>query len=522
MAGPAVSPLTPGPRRFRNPVLPGCHPDPSVCRVGEDFYLATSSFHAWPGLPLFHSRDLVHWRPVGHAMDRPSQLDLRGCPSSLGLFAPTLRHHGGRFWLVGTHVGLRRNFLLSAEHISGPWSDPLWLDWPGIDPSLYFDELDGSCHLTGNGGFHGDEPKGIYQARFDPHSGQLLSPRRLIWAGTGAKAPEGPHLYRHGGWVHLLIAEGGTEAGHMVSSARSRAPDGPFEPSPHHPVLSHRSLEHPIQATGHADLVQLANGRWWALLLGHRPAPVPFAPARHHLGRETLLAPVRWTADGWPLIGNEQGRVELEMAAPELSPAPVPPLDDGLDQGRLPLHWQGLRALPQGRVRFDEQPGALVLHGDATGLDGTDGLVFVGRRQQHFDCAVAVHLHFAPTQAGDEAGLTAYLSEGFHVALALAWHEGRRQLILRRRVGTLWRIERALPWAADEACLQLRTDAAWQHWSASRPGQAAQALGATECAFLSTEIAGGFTGALLGLYATGNGRAASGPAVFDDFSYRAC
>lgn len=516
-----MSTLAAAPRTYRNPVLPGFHPDPSVCRVGEDFYLVTSSFHCAPGLPLYHSRDLVHWQPVGHAMGRPEQLDLQGCPSSLGLFAATLRYHAGRFWLVGTHVGLRRNFLVSAEHIAGPWSDPLWLDWPGIDPSLFFDDADGRCWLTGNGGFLGDEPKGIYQAEFDPHSGQFLSPRRLIWAGTGAKAPEGPHLYRQGGWVHLLIAEGGTESGHLVSSARSRSPDGPFEANPHNPVLSHRSLDHPLQATGHADLVQLADGHWWAVLLCHRPAPLPFAPARHHLGRETVLAPVHWTDEGWPQIGAPAGRVELEMAAPDLPAASLPVPQDDLSQGRAPLHWLGMRALPPARVRFDELPGVLVLHGSATALDGTDGLVFIGRRQQHFDCAVAVRLRFVPTQPGDEAGLTAYMSEAFHVALALAWHEGRRQLILRRRVGTLWCVERAQPWDADEAHLLLRADAGWHHWSACAPGAPAQWLGDTECAFLSTEIAGGFTGVLLGLYATGTGRDASAPAVFDHFSYRA-
>lgn len=505
-----------------NPVLPGCHPDPSVCRVGDDVYLACSSFHHFPGIPLFHSRDLVHWRAVGHALTRPSQLDLRACPSGLGIFAPTLRHHAGRFWLASTHMGLRRNFVVWADAIEGPWSDPLWLDWPGIDPSLCFLD-DGRVILSGNGGFRGDEPSGLYQAEVDLASGALRSPRRLVWAGTGGHAPEGAHLYPHAGWFYLLAAEGGTEYGHMVTVARSLDPMGPFEACPHNPVLSHRSSGHPLQATGHADLLQMPDGRWYALLLGIRPAPVPFAPRRHHLGRETLLLPVQWTGEGWPVMGSPAGVVPMELHAAQLPPPrpwPETPPIDAFSMQALGPEWQWLRNPAPGSVSVDAQAPALVLQGQANGLDGTAPQAFVGRRLQQFDTHTTVRLQFAPEQDGDEAGIVLYQSEQFHYELALARQGGRCLLLLRRRLGRLCAVEHQRSWPTDAVWLQLRTDARWAFFSASSDGTDWQAVGQGECGLLAAEVAGGFTGVLVGLYAQGAGRACSHPALFDRFEHQ--
>ena len=275
---------------FENPVLPGMHPDPTICRVGRDFYLACSSFEYFPGVPIFHSRDLVGWRQIGHALTRRSQLDLSGVPSSDGIYAPTLRHHDGTFYLVTTLVG-SGNFLVTAKHPRGPWSDPCWLDSDGIDPSLAF--LDDRVYYTRNGpGADPDHPF-VYQAELAWSGGvpSLVRKPRVIWRGTGGIWPEAPHLYRRGRWFYLLTAEGGTSYGHSVVVARSGRPYGPFVASPHGPLLTHRDRpRHAIQATGHADLVELDDGSTWAVLLGIRPA----AGRNHHLGRETFLAPVAW------------------------------------------------------------------------------------------------------------------------------------------------------------------------------------------------------------------------------------
>lgn len=506
----------------QNPVIPGCFPDPSVCRVGDDVYLACSSFHQFPGIPLFHSRDLVHWRAAGHALSRASQLDLSGCPSGLGIFAPTLRYHLGRFWIVSTHVGLRRNFVVNAERIEGPWSDPLWLDWPGIDPSLCF-LGDGRVIISGNGGFHGDEPSGLYQAEIDLGSGTLRTPRRLVWTGSGGHAPEGPHLFSRGGWFYLLAAEGGTEYGHMVTVARSCDPMGPFEACPHNPVLSHRSRAHPLQATGHADLLQMGDGRWYALLLGIRPAPVLFAPQRHHLGREVLLAPVAWSDDDWPVIGAPAGTVPVELA-PDLLPVPRPWPEveeaGAITPRGLGPEWVWLRNPVPGAHELGDQAGVLTLHGQSSGLDGTDGQAFVGLRLQQFVSRTSVRLRFDPDQEGDEAGLVLYKSEQFHYELAVSRHRGERVLLFRRRLGTLWRVERRSTCNAETVWLRMSTDARLARFLTSTDGEHWQVFGEGECGLLATEVTGGFTGVLIGLYAQGAGRPCNQAAHFDKFVHQ--
>src|SRR5690606_852005 len=269
------------------------YPDPSICRVGDDFYLVASSFEYFPGVPIFHSRDLVHYRQIGHCLHRASQLALTGAAASGGIYAPTLRYHRGLFMMTTTNVSSGGNFIVTATAPEGPWSDPIWVAQDGIDPSLFFDRDGTAIYTTSSGG--------ALQSRIDAATGALLSEPKVVWQGTGGQYPEAPHLYLREGWYYLLLSEGGTEYGHMVTMARSRSPWGPFEASPQNPLLTHRSWRSPIQAVGHADLVDTASGRWFAVCLGVRPNGYP--PA-YHLGRETFLAPVRWGDDGFPVIGD--------------------------------------------------------------------------------------------------------------------------------------------------------------------------------------------------------------------------
>src|SRR5512137_236117 len=248
------------PRIFRNPILPGCYPDPSICRVGEDYYLVTSTFEYFPGLPVFHSRDLVHWHPVGHVLDRPSQLNLDGIRSSGGLYAPTIRHFNGVFYVINTlmhgkaHSG---NFIVTASNPAGPWSDPVWLESaPGIDPSLFFDD-DGRVWYTGNRMAGNSQYEGhteIWLQQLDLAEMRLIGEPRVLWDGAvkGAVWAEAPHLYKHEGMYYLLIAEGGTAHHHAVSVARSRSVTGPYEGNRANPILTHRNLglDYPIVGTG--------------------------------------------------------------------------------------------------------------------------------------------------------------------------------------------------------------------------------------------------------------------------------
>lgn len=280
-----------------NPIIPGFHPDPSICRVGNDHYLVTSSFEYLPGVPIFHSLDLVSWRLIGNVLDRDDQLTVPSSAGSGGIFAPTLRHHDGVFYMITTNIDRVEDghLIVTATDPAGPWSTPVFTTGAiGIDPDLFWDE-DGTCYLTW-AVFGGEVP--IHQATIDPQTGELLSPPRGLSNGTGLAHPEGPHLYRRGDWYYLLLAEGGTERGHAVTIHRSRSARGPFEPDPANPILSHRSTTNPVQNTGHADLIKTRNG--WAMVhLGVRPfGPTP---GFHVLGRETFVAGVRWQ-DDWPIV----------------------------------------------------------------------------------------------------------------------------------------------------------------------------------------------------------------------------
>jgi alpha-N-arabinofuranosidase len=501
---------------LQNPVLPGFHPDPSVCRVGDDYFLVTSSFEYFPGVPIFHSCDLAHWRPLGHVLSRESQLDLSAAWTSGGIYAPTLRHHDGRFYLITTNTSGAGNFFVTAADPAGPWSDPVWLDKDGIDPDLFFDD-DGTVYYTLSGRTGG--PCRIVQSTIDIATGRKLTPPREIWRGTGGLGPEGPHLYKIDGRYYLMIAEGGTEYGHMETLARGPSPSGPWEPCPHNPILTHRSLGHPVQATGHADLVQTPDGAWFLVCLGIRPYGYHRV---HNLGRETFLAPVSWTPDGWPVVG-QGGTVPLEIPADRLPPThpwPEPPTRDEFDGRRLAHHWNFIRNPAAENYSLTRRPGALTLVGAPAGLDDMDRPTWLGRRQQHHECTAATALEFDPAADGDEAGLTAFQNVRHHYEIALVRRAGQRRLLTRRRVGSLFAESPAVPAPPGPVRLRVRADRDLYRFEFSPDGRAWTTLGEGESRYLSTEVGGRFTGVYLALYATGNGRPASAPAFFDFFEYR--
>jgi hypothetical protein len=337
-------------RLGEHPVIAGFHPDPTVCRVGRDYYLATSSFEYAPAVPVFHSRDLVNWQQIGNALATRAHFPAGDVRASQGIYAPTLRHHEGRFWLITTNVSRipDAQLLVTAADPAGPWSPPAYIEGlRGIDPDLAWDD-DGSCFVT----YCSNEPgrEGIAQARIDPAAGTRLEDPRLIWRGTGLAYPEAPHLYRVGDWWYLMIAEGGTERGHGVSVARSRTLTGPFTAAPANPVFSHRSTTHPVQNTGHADLVQRHEGDWAAVYLGVRPRGT--TPRFHVNGRETFLAGIEWTADGWPVFDPHRFTARL----PDRS------FTDRFDSGRLHPRWISPGAAPADFATHDPDGGVQLRH----------------------------------------------------------------------------------------------------------------------------------------------------------------
>lgn len=322
-----------------HPVVPGFYPDPTICRVGADYYMAHSSFEYFPGAPLWHSRDLISWTQVGHVLTRRSQFR-RGTPlPSTGVFGSTLRHHGGRFWFVTTNASDydAGQVLVHAEDATAPWSEPVFVAGAvGIDPDLCWTD-DGTCYLTWKEMDFLVERIRLLQAPLDTATGGLLADPYPVWQGTGMAGAEAPHLHRVGDLWYLFLAEGGTERGHCVTVARGPRPWGPFEPCPSNPILTHRSSAHPVQNTGHADLVQTPSGDWAAVYLGVRARGS--APLFHVLGRETFLAGVNWI-DGWPVI--DESRYEVPQAATDF--------DDDFSADRLDLRWVVPGGEPDGVV----------------------------------------------------------------------------------------------------------------------------------------------------------------------------
>ncbi|WP_432494703.1 glycoside hydrolase family 43 protein [Kineococcus auxinigenes] len=368
-------------RPWFNPVVPGFHPDPSICEVGGTYFPACSTFEFLPGIPLFTSTDLVTWTPVGHVVTRAGQLELFDVPTAGGAWAPTLRHHDGRFHVVVTDAMGRGNLHFTSERIEGPWSDgtPITgvdgepLD--GIDPDLTWD-ADGTCYLTFSGlllrdaAAGGVRHLGIQQVRLDLTGGRALEGPRSLWSGTGGIFPEAPHLYEIEGTWYLLVAEGGTERGHAVSIARAPSPTGPFTGCPGNPLLTARGTDRPVQNTGHGDLFRAPDGSWAMVLLGVRPRGMvrSFSP----MGRETFAASVRWTADGWP----EVDPVALDAPRPHVVE------HDDFDDEQLALPWISVRRPAQEFSSLTERLGWLVLAGDGSTMDEARPC-FVGHRQQH-------------------------------------------------------------------------------------------------------------------------------------------
>jgi xylan 1,4-beta-xylosidase len=498
---------------FKNPVIPGFYPDPSVCRVGKDYYLVTSSFEYFPGVPLFHSRDLVNWRQIGHCLTRESQLPLQGAKPSGGIYAPTIRHHDGRFYMVTTNTTHGGNFFVWTDDIHGEWSEPIWLDQPGIDPSLLFDN-DGAVYLTSNG---------CTQCVIDIETGKRVTDHRKIWDGTGGGYLEAPHLYHIGDWYYLMVAEGGTGRGHMVTLARSKSPWGSFEPCPHNPILSNRGCSgNAVQAVGHGDLIQAHDGNWWMAFLAIREKPGMF-PRVHNLGRETFLAPVEWTENGWPIVNppraesppdHQPGTVSIVTGADCLSPHPWPdePTRDDFD-GPLGKQWVSLRNPAPETRSLTDSPGYLTLRGQDQTLDDIDSRTFMGRRQQHDTCTVAALVEFNPESDDDEAGLIVYMNALHHYEIGVTSRDGSRVAVVRRRIGGM-RDEYVGPTISGDIVLEVHAEPDLYTFGIRRADGTFETILSGETRYLSTEVAGGFTGVMFAMYSVGEATA-----KFDWFDY---
>jgi xylan 1,4-beta-xylosidase len=407
---------------IRNPVLAGSHPDPSLLRVGRDFYLATSTFEWYPGVRLHHSRDLVHWRALGGALDSTRLLDLAGCPDSGGVWAPNLSYAGGLFHLVYSNVSTYAggftdcpNYLVAAESINGPWSDPVLLHMRGFDASLFHDgEESWLLNLVhdwrpGHGG-----SAGLEATRYDRAARCLAGEPVPIALPPQAAWIEGPGLYRRGPWYYLLTADGGTGYQHQVTVARSRSLTGPYERDPRGPLITaRRHPDLPLQKAGHGSLAETGTGQWYLAYLAARPSGRR-GPCM--LGRETALAPVTWTSGGWPRTPG--GLPALDVPAPHLpagtgdGPPEVsgthPDGFDGFDEPALGPHWSTLRrpAAPDW-LSLTQRSSHLRLRGGRSPRSML-GLSLVARRVTAARCAFEATVEYRPRTFQHLAGITAY------------------------------------------------------------------------------------------------------------------
>jgi xylan 1,4-beta-xylosidase len=533
-------------KMFLNPILPGFYPDPSICRVGEEYYLVTSTFSYYPGLPVFHSKDLVHWRQTGHVLDRPSQLNLDNLPLAHGCYAPAIRYNKGTFYITNTLVGREGNFIVTTKNPGGPWTDPVWVkETPGIDPSLFFDD-DGKVYWVSNG----DPPESRYNGHKVIWMQEIDLVKMVLVPGTkqilvdGGSNPdenpiwiEGPHLYKIKGYYYLMAAEGGTAENHSEVIFRSKTVTGPYKSFGGNPILTQRTL-HParknaITSTGHADIVETQNGEWWAVFLGCRPYE-SHEKNFYNTGRETFLAPVQWV-DGWPIINPEFEEVQYSYPVPNL---PEHKWKDTFKNGNFTLksdfesnelepYWIFLRTPREEWYSLIEEKGYLRIKLRPAEITQLENPGFIGRRQQHLYCTAETAMVFTPQAENEIAGIVAFQNEHHFYLMGVTLYDGKQIICLEKgsstsRDGKTTLAKAFLEGKNSGKPLYLRINVKGSiigfYYSEDRKKWNTLKKEADN-SYLSTKKAGGFTGVVIGMYASSRGKQSTTVAGFDWFEY---
>lgn len=536
-------------RQFANPILAGFYPDPSICRVGKDYYLVTSTFAYFPGIPVYQSRDLVNWKLIGHVLDRPEQLNLDGQGVSRGLFAPTIRYNKGLFYVICTQVDRGGNFIVTAKSPAGPWTNPVWLpEINGIDPSPFFDD-DGNAYVIYNS--IPPDNKSLYDGHRTIRIVALdiktlkVSGKETILVNGGVditKKPvwiEAPHIIKKNGNYYLIAAEGGTAEQHSEVVFKSKNVDGPYVPFEKNPILTQRNLdpkrEYPITSTGHADFVQTGDGSWWAVFLGCRPYR-PFDQNYFNTGRETFLAPVDWSGE-WPLINPGYELVQYHYPVPFESPSPsgvVPQggnfvIRDDFNSGDLNPEWAFLRTPREPWYDLKEHKGWLAMCVRQETCADAVNPSFLGHRQQHATGSASVSLQFSPKAESEKAGLLVFQNESHYYFLCRSVQEGKSviQLFSSGTAGSQARemqllVSQELDRVHADEAVGLKIEAHGSSYSflfSSQKDKWILLKDGVDARFLSTRVAGGFVGCMYALYATSLGTPSKSKAYFDWFEY---
>jgi alpha-N-arabinofuranosidase len=502
---------------YRNPILAGFYPDPSVTRAGEKFYLVNSTFTYFPGIPVFESSDLVHWKLLGHVLDRPEQLRFDGLSISRGVFAPAIHYHDGTFYVLNTLVDSGGNFISTARSAAGPWSDPIWLpEIDGIDPSLFID-ADGKAYVLNNGA-PDEQPRyeghrAIWMQELDLERMKLIGPRRVLVNGGVdiSKKPiwiEGPHLFKRGDWYYLMCAEGGTGPNHSEVILRSKAVWGPYTPYENNPILTQRDLPdsraHPIINAGHADLLEAPDGTWWAAFLGSRP----YDAANYNTGRETYLLPVTWQ-DGWPVILEHGKEIPYIAPAPKLANIhpEAPPLSgnftwrDEFDQAKLDGAWLQVRAPKRQWFDLSTERGRLRITPGRERLDGKANPAYLGRRQQHLTFEASTSLRLPEGHLA--AGIAAFQGEDHWYFLGARRSGDSLQIFVEKKNGaTSKQVASVTVRKPANSDLKLKLTGHGRDYSFYYDdGGWRPLLDNDDGSILSTAVAGGFVGTTIGAHA---------------------
>ncbi|MCV9386966.1 glycoside hydrolase family 43 protein [Reichenbachiella ulvae] len=521
---------------FTNPILAGFYPDPSICKAEDKFYLITSSFAYYPGIPIFESDDLVNWKQIGHAIDRPEQMNFNGQGTSRGLFAPAISYHQGKYYIVCTHVDKGGNFIITADNPAGPWSQPTYLPkLNGIDPSLYFEGdklfiVYNSIPPNNESLYEGHRTIRMFE--LDINTFETLGEEKLLVNGGVdlSKKPvwiEAPHLYHINDYYYLMCAEGGTAYDHSEVIFRSKNVDGPFEPWDQNPILTQRHLNparpNPVTTSGHADIVEVKDGEWWAVFLACRPYGDNF----YNIGRETFMTPVSWT-DGWPVINPDFEEIQYqyptplgnEVEASAFSYSGIFSFKDEFEGEQLDMHYLFLRT-PEEKW-YHIKDGQLSLQLRNADLSSLSNPSYIAHRQQHHEGSASVGLTFEPIQEGEMAGLAAFQSAKNYYLLAKTMIDGKSAVALYQSNDSSMQAIASAPLTSEEATLDLKINFDKENYSfyyKEGAGEWTLIKDQVDGTFLSTQVAGGFVGSTIGMYAFGK-EGTDNQAQFDYYEYQ--
>lgn len=410
--------------QYYNPIIKGFYPDPSICRVNQDYYLVTSSFEYLPGVPLFHSQNLIDWEQIGHCLTNDSQIDLINTPCSGGIFAPTIRYYHGTFYMITTNI-TKGNFIVATDDLDKGFGDPIWLDIKGIDPSLYFE---GDKVYVQNANFN-ETGHFIQQCEIDIHTGEILKGPIEISRGCGGRDVEAPHIYHINKFYYLVCAEGGTREGHMVTLQRSQNIYGPFEPCPYNPILSHRDYaQEKLQSVGHADLFEDHEGHWWLVALATRPY-------KHHhtLGRETILLPVEWN-DGWPIVKGGYAKEIVNCEGIEQGIQASNSFYDNFEETSLGYQYHTIRQFIKDNYKVGNHQ--CILYGNQTTLNTLATPVFIATRQTEYECVFETKLD-TNLKIDDQAGLSIFMDYMHHMEIGIMNQEGQLFVYVKKTVADI-------------------------------------------------------------------------------------